>query len=477
MGTIVLISCFNFLMLGRYYIYDKRNVLLDTYKVIDEVSSDGNINTEDFSQEISKIAKINNIEVLILDSENRTIITTAGNEKILTARLLDYIFKGTDNYRGVYSDDKVQIQMGRLEKEELEYLELWGVLSSSNLIIMRTPVQSMKEASIIANKIFLIIGIAATLIGFVVIWFISKSLTKPIMNLVNISEKMTKLDFGQKYSGGKGNEIDILGNHINILSENLEKTIGELKSANIELKKDIDRRTEIDEMRKEFISNASHELKTPIALIQGYAEGLKDCVNDDADSRDFYCDVIIDEADKMNRLVRNLLELTELEAGNNVTMEHFDIVEMIHNCVASLEVIARGENVEIQIDAPADGLYVWSDEFMVEHVLNNYLSNAIHYVDDNKVIKVSVIHIDNNVRVSVYNSGEQIPEDIIDNIWVKFYKADKARTREYGGSGIGLSIVKAIMESLGHDYGVNNCEHGVEFWFEVDANENTCLFN
>jgi len=234
-------------------------------------------------------------------------------------------------------------------------------------------------------------------------------------------------------------------------------------------------------MRKDFLSNVSHELKTPIALIQGYAEGLRDCVNDDDESRNFYCEVITDEADRMNRLVKNLLQLNELEFGNTqVEIEHFDLMELIRNCASSMDILIKQNDIALQMPDKIS-IPVWADEFKVEQVLTNYLSNAIHYAksgsDGTKAVRIDVVKAGEVVRVSVYNSGDNIPEDIIPNLWTKFYKADKARTREYGGSGIGLSIVKACMDAMGHDYGVENHPGGVSFWFEVDGTDSLGSFD
>ena len=252
------------------------------------------------------------------------------------------------------------------------------------------------------------------------------------------------------------------------MSENLEEKISELKTANNELQKDIEKKIQIDEMRKEFLSNVSHELKTPIALIQGYAEGLYDNINDDSESREFYCEVIMDEADKMNKMVKKLLTLNQIEFGNNqVNFEHFDIVQVVRTVINSATLLAKQKEAQIEIDDYPQ-IYVWADEYMIEEVVTNYVSNAINHVDGEKKIKVSLKKTDKVVRVSVFNTGKCIPEEELDKIWIKFYKVDKARTREYGGSGIGLSIVKAIMESMNQKCGVLNHEDGVEFWFELD---------
>ena len=279
---------------------------------------------------------------------------------------------------------------------------------------------------------------------------------------------MSNLDFEARYEGGGEDEIGTLGENFNKMSEELEHTISELKTANNELQEDIEQKKQIDEMRKEFLSNVSHELKTPIALIQGYAEGLKECINDDAESREFYCEVIMDESAKMNNMVKKLLTLNQLEFGNDQTaMERFDLTDLVRGVVQAAQLLA--DQKEAQIAFPqVEPVYVWGDEFKVEEVVTNYVSNALNHVDGDKKIEVKIMRKDNHVRLSVFNTGKPIPEEDLDKIWIKFYKVDKARTREYGGSGIGLSIVKAIMESMHQKFGVVNYDNGVEFWFELE---------
>ena len=282
---------------------------------------------------------------------------------------------------------------------------------------------------------------------------------------------MAHLDFDARYQGKSFNEIAVLGNHMNELADALESTISELKTANNELQKDIEKKNQIDEMRKEFLANVSHELKTPIALIQGYAEGLKEGINDDAESREFYCDVIMDESAKMNNMVKKLLTLNQLEFGNDVvTMERFDIVALIRNYIQSADILVKQNEATVNFDE-TDPVYVWGDEFKTEEVVMNYFSNALNHLDGDRVVDIRLKKQDKTVRISVFNTGIPIPEDSLPHLWEKFYKVDKARTREYGGSGVGLSIVKAIQDSIHQKYGVINYENGVEFWFEMELVE------
>ncbi|MFT3985689.1 MAG: HAMP domain-containing sensor histidine kinase [Lachnospiraceae bacterium] len=469
-GTILVCWFANAMFLGDFYERHKQGVLRNAYDQIDMAVSDGNIQSDNFDVAFERISSRNNLDILILDSDTKTIISTVNDTDVLTERILSYFFRGTEKAMPLFSNNKYHVQKIFDSWMNMEFIELWGLLSNGNMIIIRSPMESIRESAMIANSFLAYVGATAIVISALVIWFISKKITEPILELANISEKMTRLDFDVKYKGdGSLNEVALLGRHINQLSETLEKTISELKTANNELQLDLARKNEIDEMRKEFLSNVSHELKTPIALIQGYSEGLKDCVNDDEESKDFYCDVIIDEAGKMNKIVKNLLELNQLECGNDsVVMERFDITELIRNCTNSIDIMLRQNEIKLVFNCK-EPIYVWADEFKLEQIINNYLSNAIHYAAGEKVIEITIERVEGRIRIKVFNTGSPIPEESIPHLWTKFYKVDTARTREYGGSGIGLSIVKAIMDSMNQQYGVINYDNGVAFWFEVDG--------
>ena len=208
---------------------------------------------------------------------------------------------------------------------------------------------------------------------------------------------------------GRKDEIGELRNNFNVMSEQLEQAISELKSANVELQKDIDKKTQIDEMRREFLSNVTHELKTPIALIQGYAEGLKDNINDDEESREFYCDVIIDEAAKMNEMVKKLLNLNQLEFGEDqVNMERFDLNAVIKGVLQSSDILIRQKEAKVLFTG-GDPLYVWGDEFKVEEVITNYLTNALNHLDYDHTIEITCKKEGNVVKTTVFNTGDPTP--------------------------------------------------------------------
>jgi len=371
----------------------------------------------------------------------------------------------------LYEEENFAVYKVYNEKMDVHYMELFGMLSGGENVFMRSNFYSIQESVSVANQFLAYTGLMVALVGIILAYFIGRGFARPVQQLSGIAREISELNFDAKYQSRRRDEIGELGHSINVLSEQLESTISELKSANNELKRDIEQKEEIDTMRKEFLSNVSHELKTPIALIQGYAEGLKDNISEDAESREFYCDVIMDEAAKMNNMVKKLLSLNQIESGSNqVEFERFDLVLLLQSVLNSTNIMFRQK--EVVLDFPDyEPIYVWSDEYRIEEVVTNYISNALNHVEEvagEKRISVGLKLQEGRVRVSVFNTGAPIPQEDLEQIWDKFYKVDKARTREYGGSGIGLSIVKAIMNSMNQQYGVKNWENGVEFWFELD---------
>lgn len=472
-GTILLCWFINNTFLESYYLKNKQKTMLSVYTIINKASNEGTIGTDAFDIEFQKICGRNNINIILLNAETRTIKTSINDYEILSRQLMDYLFRKDEYALGkmLMKEDNYEMLIKLDVRTQLEYVDMWGVLDNGNLFLFRSSLEGIREGVELANRFLAYVGTGAAVLSALIILLVSRKITEPIMELTRISGRMRHLDFDAKYEGNSKTEIALLGQNINELSETLEITISELKSANNELQRDIEKKNKVDEMRKEFLSNVSHELKTPIALIQGYAEGLKEGINDDEESRDFYCEVIMDEAAKMNDMVKKLLSLNQLEFGNNtVTMERFDITALIKNYLHSAEILCRQKEVSLQMkDYPP--VHVWADEFMVEEVFNNYFSNAMNHVAENGVIDVKLTLKENVVRISVFNTGALIPEESIPHIWEKFYKVDKARTREYGGSGVGLSIVKAMMESMNQKFGVVNYNNGVEFWFELEMTE------
>lgn len=467
-GAILLCWVLNTTLLPRYYMHNKKEVLIENYQTISNASAQNELESDEFAVTFDNLCSNGNIMALILQQDGKVLRSSVNDLDALRTEFWDVLLHG-DKMEVLYSNKQYQLLKKTDTRLDSEYLVLVGVLENGDMVLMRTAVESIRESAAISNRFLLFAGAAAIVASILVAFFTTRHITKPLQQLTDISKRMVDLDFNAKYESDQSNsyEVEELGNHINRLSENLERTISELKTANVELQDDIEKKIQIDEMRKEFLSNVSHELKTPLALIQGYAEGLQECINDDAESREFYCEVIIDEADKMNRMVKKLLTLNQLEFGNDqVIMERFDMTELIRGVANSTRILMEQKGIRLELENSEEA-WVWGDEFKVEEVITNYMSNAINHADGEKLIRVFYTRSEDKLRVSVFNTGQPIPEEDIEKIWVKFYKVDKARPREYGGSGIGLSIVKAIMDSFHQRCGVINHEDGVEFWMEL----------
>ena len=465
--------------LGRYYLSHKAKDLVRTYYAVDEVLQEGSLTDLSVLNGIISRTERGNIDIVVTDSGGKAVFSTLGeSDPRLSQMISDVVGQNIDADAVLEQTENFTIYRSTADSDlnNVEYLRMWGIFSDGSWFVMQSPLASIRESAALANQFLIYLGAVGIFAGGVLVWLLSRRITQPLMELTRLSQEMANLNFDAKYTSGGSNEIGVLGSNFNRMSEQLEKTVSELKRANNQLQKDIEQKEKIEDMRNEFLGNVSHELKTPIALIQGYAEGLKEGVNDDPESREFYCDVIMDEAGKMNRMVRNLLTLNQLEFGSDeVQFERFDIVSLVRGVIASCEILIQQADATVDFIAD-EKLFVWADEFKTEQVMRNYLTNAIHHVENERRIEVRIVSVDGKARVTVFNSGKPIPEEDLPKLWDKFYKVDKAHTREYGGNGIGLSIVKAIMESFHQKYGVRNFDNGVAFWFELDAKmENTSL--
>ncbi|MEE1087310.1 MAG: HAMP domain-containing sensor histidine kinase [Schaedlerella sp.] len=478
-----IVTLINTTFLEDYYVSDKMDYMVEMYETLDNGMEKNLLYSEEFQNELERMSKRANISVTVVDQSGNPLIYTE-NEQSGSLQLFGYLvgknqgelLETTEEFK-VY---KVDRRMGGSQN-----LEMYGRLTGGAFFLMQSPIQSIKDSVALTNRFLLYVGFIAVILGTIFVGFFANRITKPIRTLTALSQRMADLDFDARYEGGGNYEIEVLGENFNTMSRQLENTITELKSANQRLQRDIEQKERTEDMRSEFLGNVSHELKTPIALIQGYAEGLKEGISDDPESREFYCDVIMDEANKMNQMVKNLLTLNQLEFGTEkLEVARFDLVKLIQGVIASCEILIQQAGADVRfyvfretekkelVRVLDEMVYVWADEFKTEQIIRNYLTNAIHHVSGKKLIEIRVIQKEDTVRTTVFNTGTPIPEEDLAKIWDKFYKVDKAHTRAYGGNGIGLSIVKAIMESFHQEYGVINYDNGVKFYFELDANNN-----
>ena len=446
--TMVLCIGLNNGLLKDFYYKKKQEKVVHYYEKLDQLTNNKSENDSKVSAVLISMRDADNISFIqttsdwTLDEVSANCVSNMQASE-LRHRLMQYIlvWDRMDTVTTLKQGERYKILKYYDPIEGTSYMDCYGSLNNGTLFLMSTPLEAVQDSAQISNQFFMFTCLGGMLLALIVISVISNRLTRPLLQLAELADHMANLDFTSKYTGDLNNEIGLLGNSMNSMSEQLESTI---------------------------------------TLIQGYAEGLQEGISDDPESRAFYCDVIVDEAKKMNRMVRKLLTLNHLEFGQDaLTEEPFDICEMLTTLLNSSALEMQKKEIKVIKQYPASCMVI-GDEFKIEEVCTNYISNAMNHVNGDMRICVTLEEQEDTVKITVANTGDPIPEDSLDKVWIKFYKVDKARTREYGGSGIGLSIVKAIMDAHKQPFGVYNTAEGVAFWFclkkapkeETDVQEN-----
>ena len=464
-GTIISFLLFIFInniVAKRVFLYSKTKA---SFEIIDELNNYFNDDSKGSLERNMRFSEVNNnIEIVIEDSENNIIYSS--NQEI--EKYINGLRDATSG-KIMYSDDNT-IVIEEKEDKNNQCCIVKGELDNGYFVYIRISYTAINTNIRISSKIMVRVGLVLLIISSLFAILTSKSISRPIAKLTKITGKMANLDFTEKYRINDSNyEINQLGKNVNNVSDKLEDTINELREHNIKLQNDIEEKSEIDKMRKQDVS---HELKTTIGLIQGYSEGLIENVNEDEESRRFYAEVIRDEAQKMDLLVKKLLELMKIEYKEKAFKDvEFDLSELVKAEIRRETVNFKNKGIDLELNIP-EKIIVYADQDCIEQVVNNYLSNAIKHCEkinnENKVeIKIEKTK-KNKVRLYVYNTGRKIPKDYQNRIWGRFYKMDKSRNRDDGSTGLGLALVKAIMNNYENEFGVRNRGNGVEFYCDIN---------
>ena len=343
-------------------------------------------------------------------------------------------------------------------------LELTIDLSDGRTIMLVKPIGILTENVEMSNNFIMMASLIAIIIGGLLVYLLVDKQTKPILSLHKQTEKIARLDFSDRFNVNGKDEIAKLGDNINHISDELSKNINALKRANDKLQSDIDILKEVDEMRKQFIAAVSHEFKTPIGVIQSYADGIKYDIADNEDERKSYIDIILDESNRMTDMVKDLVQLMKLGLNEyKIEKETVDLAEYLLEIQNRYKGIIKEKNITL-IVKKAPSMKVLMDISRITQVVDNFISNAINNMPKNGIITVGAEEVDEGIRINVKNTGSHIDKEKLPYIWDSFYKIDKSRSRDMSGSGLGLSIVKGIMEAHGGKYGAENTDDGIIFF-------------
>ncbi|WP_338535893.1 sensor histidine kinase [Helicovermis profundi] len=460
----------NSFFLEKYFIYRNEKIFLENVDRIRDVYNNDSDNLSSVLKSIDRskgvhISIINNDLEVVDDSFNRPNLSS---EKIVRKIPLNIAIDIKNQITNIEDTNKKYLYK---VDEDFEYgnkkIQMITRLDKNKFLVIEKPINVINENANISNDFFAFTGVIAIVLGNIFLLFFTKKITKPIIEISGIAKSISNLDFTKKYKIKSEDELGELGSSINLISNKLNETISELIDANGLLKKDNEKKKHIDDMRKLFVSSVSHELKTPIGLIKGHLEGIKFNIVNDIKKQEKYLDIAIDEADRMDKLVKDLLVISEVESDVKIINKtNFNITILIEEILDKYQTIFIEKGIKCSSYLTKD-YFVNADLSKIEQVLINYINNAIEHVDENRKIEIREVESDNAVRIIVKNFGKNIEENEFDNIWTSFYKVDKSRTRVSSGSGLGLSIVKSILDNHVAKYGVNNIEKGVEFWLEL----------
>ncbi len=349
----------------------------------------------------------------------------------------------------------------------IEYFVFNQPVDSGETLYVYSAVADVEDIVSVAGNVYSLISILMIILMSVLFYLLVAKFTKPLVEMNDITKDMAALNFERKCDNYGKDEIGELGSSINTLSTTLDTTLMDLKDKNARLEKDIERRHQLDNARKSFINNVSHELKTPIAIISGYAEGLCEGISDDPEVIKEYCQIINDESRKMNDLVVELLELSKLESGAQpFTPDYFCLGKKIQSLFNHLSLLFEQNGITVINEVP-ENLMCYAQEDKIEIVLKNYITNAVSHCSGEKIIRATAKENDGFIEIGIFNTGDNIAKHDLPELWDSFYRADKAHGRSENRFGLGLSIVKSIMTAHTCKYGVKNLENGVIFTFEV----------
>lgn len=433
--------------------------VLDIYEVLNENESvENDIDTETVKGRIKDINIPSNIDSMILYDEDiflaaidDFLVGVKAGEIELNNDITTYTFKdslsNTENIvsiKPVIKDDK-----------------------TDELIFVVSSLEAINEMKDIMKEYYFYIFLAAVLVIIVLAYIYSKMVSKPLVEINEVAKRMADLDFSSYCEVKADDEMGSLSTSLNTLSKNLDSTLVELRKANEKLLEDIEKEKRLEEMRKEFISSASHELKTPLGIIKGFAEGIKDGIYEE--KKDYYLDVILDETEKMEDLVMDMLDLSKLESKRyKLNKEELMIDRLVFRIINKFKNHIEEKNIHIDFDLYSEDILVYCDKKRIEQVIVNLLSNAIRHTEFEGSITISIAREDDRVNIFIENSGQQISKEKIDRIWDRFYRVEESRDKQSGGTGLGLAIVKNILELHDSQYGVKNTEKGVVFYFTLE---------
>ncbi|MBV4431731.1 HAMP domain-containing histidine kinase [Clostridium tyrobutyricum] len=449
--SFVMTSAFLSYWFESYYFNQRKYELLRESELIKERALqylNGNITSDDINNTITYIGNYLSADIWLVDnygyvysvSKNQHKKLIATSKQIVTSDLAELRQNKTIDKRGTYSD----VFIAPVHTFEIPIFENDTFRGA---IMMHTSLSELKEPLRRVYEIIWSSAALAIIISCIVIYYFSQRIIiRPLGKINNVAEKISKGDVEKRVYIDSKDEIGVLAKSFNSMADSLEA---------------------VDKNRRQFISNVSHEIRSPITSIKGFIGGILDGVIP-RDKQRYYLSLTYSEIQRLTRLVNGLLDLSSIEAGQfKLKIEKLDINETIRLCIIKFESKINNKKLKVDVYMEDDKLFVLSDKDRTIQIITNIIDNAIKYVSEGGNIKVSTKSKSNKAIISIFNDGPSISEEDLKHIWDRFYKGDKSRTVKVS-TGLGLSIVRSILTQLGEDIWVKNKESGgVEFTFTL----------
>lgn len=343
------------------------------------------------------------------------------------------------------------------------------------LFALGLPVESTNTAVSLAVRYATLLGINIWVATVILVYFLVKLITNPYRRIADIAAQIAKLDFSRRCPAALTTELNDLSQSINSMADSLEANVRDLQSTNEQLQMELNARIRQQNVASELISNLSHDLKTPIAIISGYAEGLQTGVAKTPEKQQTYYEMILRESEEMQIIVSRMLALSRLESGDvKIELEDFDLAELLDEILAGFQLALERRGLQLERIGSRPCM-VRTDYECARQSIMNYVQNAAYHINGGNRIEIRLEDRGERIRVRVRNSSAPIPPEKAEKLWNKLYRGDPSRQRLNGEMGLGLSIVKGNMERLGCAYGFENDPGfpGVCFWLELPKAQKT----
>jgi signal transduction histidine kinase len=462
----------NSILLDRYYLRRATEDMEAAYQIVME-HPDG-----DFSAMVE--IERRDVSIYLFDAESGELRYSSRSEDWLRAESMRELFVELCNelaqtdepYRIVESETESVTSSGT-EISLGQTMILYGRVDGA-LLELSLQLEPIREYAQIALASSLMLGLVVTLVAVLAFTCATRAITDPILAMSKTAEHIAQRDFSARCDDSYRSEFGTLARSINTMSDQLQEYTEELQDANDRLKQDIKAIDRAQRSRKDLVANLSHDLKTPLGLISGYADGLASGMAQTPEQVQEYCEVIQDECGRMRAMIQRMLHLSRIESGNiTLNIETFCLSDLLDDLLASFRMEIERDGIHVTRDYEA-GLYVVTDYISAEQSLMNYIQNAISHMGAGREMRLMIRpRPDGKLRVTVFNSAEPFSDEELGELWDSFYRGEKSRKRVGGHTGLGLAIVKGNMQLLGECCGVDNVPDGVAFWLELPGEQNT----